>query len=130
MDLPYNSTITLTGIYPTDMTFSVHKKKIKPAEEFFKRFYLFISKEGGREGEREGEKHQCVVASFAPTIGDLAHNPGMCPEWESTWQPGQELEQASAQSTEPYQPGLHMNVYSSFIHNCSKLEANKIPSSR
>ena len=115
MDLPYNSTITLTGIYPTDMTFSVHKKKIKPAEEFFKRFYLFISKEGGREGEREGEKHQCVVASFAPTIGDLAHNPGMCPEWEST---------------EPYQPGLHMNVYSSFIHNCSKLEANKIPSSR
>ena len=28
----------------------------------FKRFYLFIFREQGREGEREGEKHQCVVA--------------------------------------------------------------------
>ena len=25
----------------------------------------------GREEEREGEKHQCVVASWAPAIGDL-----------------------------------------------------------
>ena len=30
---------------------------------FFKRFYLFILRERGREREREGEKHQCVVAS-------------------------------------------------------------------
>ena len=31
---------------------------------FFKDFiYLFL--ERGREGEREGEKHQCVVASHA-----------------------------------------------------------------
>ena len=22
-----------------------------------------------------------------PTIRDLAHNPGMCPDWESNWQP-------------------------------------------
>ena len=37
---------------------------------FFKRFYLFIFRERGREGEREGEKHQCVVASHvAPTEG-------------------------------------------------------------
>ena len=28
---------------------------------FFKRF-LFIFREGGREGEKKGEKHQCVVA--------------------------------------------------------------------
>ena len=33
----------------------------------------------GREGEREGEKHQCVVASCAPPTGDMARNPGMCP---------------------------------------------------
>ena len=33
----------------------------------------------GREGEREGEKHQCVDASHAPPTGDLACNPGMCP---------------------------------------------------
>ena len=34
----------------------------------------------GREGEREGEKHQCVAASCMPHTGDLAHNPSMCPE--------------------------------------------------
>ena len=43
---------------------------------FLKRFYLFL--ERGREGEREGEKHQCVVASCMTPSGDLAHNPGMC----------------------------------------------------
>ena len=40
--------------------------------------------ERGREGERE--KHQCVVASHAPPTGDLARNPGMCPDWESNQQ--------------------------------------------
>ena len=40
---------------------------------FFKYFiYLFFNRGGGREGE----KHQCVVASRTPPTGDLAHNPG------------------------------------------------------
>ena len=39
--------------------------------------YFFL--ERGREGEREGEKHQCVVASHTPSTEDLARNPGMCP---------------------------------------------------
>ena len=39
---------------------------------FFKGFYLFIFRERGREGEREGEKHQCVVASPVPPTGALA----------------------------------------------------------
>ena len=44
---------------------------------FLKDFiYLFLEK--GGEGEREGEKHQCVVASCALPTGDLACNPGMC----------------------------------------------------
>ena len=42
---------------------------------FFKRFYLFIFREKGREGEREGEKHQCVVASQVPPTGE----PGLQP---------------------------------------------------
>ena len=46
-------------------------------------FYLFIYKERVREGEREGEKHQCVVASHMPPTGGLAHNAGLCPDWES-----------------------------------------------
>ena len=32
-------------------------------------FYLFIFRERGREGEREGEKHQCVVPLARPLLG-------------------------------------------------------------
>ena len=71
----------------------------------FVRFYLFIFRQRGREKEREGEKHQCVVASRVPCTGDLAYNPGMCPNWESNWQPFGL--QNGAQSTEPHQPGLN-----------------------
>ena len=46
---------------------------------FLKRFYLFTSRERGRAEEREGEKHQCVVASHMPPTGDLAHYPVLCP---------------------------------------------------
>ena len=73
---------------------------------FFKN--LFIFKQTGREGEREGEKHQCVVASHTSTNGDPAHNPGMFSHWELIWQPLGP--QANAQSTEPRQPGLIMSV--------------------
>ena len=57
------------------------------SRELFLRFYLFISRERGREGERKGEKHRCVVASLAPPTGDLACNPGMCPEQDRTGNP-------------------------------------------
>ena len=46
--------------------------------KIFLRFYLFICREKGREGEREGEKYQGVVASRTPPAGELVHNPGMC----------------------------------------------------
>ena len=49
--------------------------------QYFLKDFIYLFLERG-EGEREGEKHQCVVASHAPTTGDLAHNPGMCPDWE------------------------------------------------
>ena len=47
-----------------------------------KTFYLCIFRERGREGETEGEKYQCAVASHVHPTGDLALNPGMCPDWE------------------------------------------------
>ena len=53
---------------------------------FLKKDFIYFL-ERGREGEREGEKHQCVVASHMPPTGDLAHNPGMCPDWESNQRP-------------------------------------------
>ena len=65
---------------------------------------LFIFRERRKEGEREGEKHQCVVASCMPPTRDLVCNPGMCPDWESN----RRLfgSQASTQSNELHQPGL------------------------
>ena len=66
--------------------------------------FYFIFREREREGDREGEKPHCVVASQAPPTGDLACNPGMCPDWESNWRPFGF--QASTQCTEPHQPGL------------------------
>ena len=70
--------------------------------------YLFIFRERGREEEREErnidvqEKHS-LVASHTPPTRDLAHNPGMCPDWESNQRPF--CLQAGTQSTEPHQPG-------------------------
>ena len=69
---------------------------------FFKKI-LFIFRQRGREREREGEKHPCVIASCTPPTGGLAHNPGICPDWESNQEPFGS--QASVQSTVPHQPG-------------------------
>ena len=44
-----------------------------------------------------------------PPTGDLAHNPGMCPDWESNWRPFGL--QAGSQSTEPHQPGLKADSF-------------------
>ena len=41
----------------------------KKGYDFFLGFYLFIFRERGMEGEREGEKHQYVVASHASPLG-------------------------------------------------------------
>ena len=80
---------------------------------FFFLKILFIVREKGREGKREGEKHQCVVASCTPPPGDLACNPGMCPDWESN-QRSFGL-QAGTQSTEPHQPERHSPLYVYFL---------------
>ena len=41
--------------------------------------------------------------------GDLARNPGMCPDWESNQLPF--ASQAGTQSTEPHQPKLEHHFY-------------------
>ena len=48
---------------------------------FFLRFKNYLKAEG--KGGRKKGKHQCVVTFCVPSTGDLAHNPGMCPDWES-----------------------------------------------
>ena len=53
-----------------------------------------------------------------PPTGDVAHNPGMCSDWEwNQWPFGS---QASTQSTEPHQPGLiylFFNIFFTKIGN-------------
>ena len=79
---------------------------------FLKRFYLFIFRERGREGERERntdvQEIHGSVAYHIPSTGHLIHNPGMCPDWESNQQPFGS--QVSPQSTEPHKPGL-ISIY-------------------
>ena len=72
----------------------------------FKKRILNLFLEG--KEEREGEKHQCVVASHVPPTRDMACNPGTCPDWNLNQQPFGS--QARAQSTEPHQPGSRAQV--------------------
>ena len=66
---------------------------------FLKRLFTF--RQG--KGEKKGVKHQCVVASGATPTGDLACNPGTCPDRELNQLPFGS--RACPQSTEPHQPG-------------------------
>ena len=101
------------------MTFlkcSGEKKSCQPRILFyFKKYfiYLFLERGEGREEERERnikvwKKHQ-LAASRMPPTGDLAHNPGMHPDWESNQWPFSS--QAGTQPTEPHQPGLNLEFY-------------------
>ena len=70
-----------------------------------------------------------MVASHMPPTGDLAHNAGMCPEWELNRRPFGS--QADTQSPEPHQPGpvflypltllLHSVLFSWFIDRFLKI---------
>ena len=74
-------------------------------EILFVKDFIYLFLERGREGQREGEKHQSVVASHTPPTRDVAYNSGMCPDWESNWRPfGLQV------STEPHQPGHKMEI--------------------
>ena len=83
------------------MFYSVHELLFPIKKKDF--IYLFIFRERGRGGEREGEKRQCVVDSCAPPTRDLAFNPGMCHGWALNRQAFDS--QAGTQSTELHKPG-------------------------
>ena len=53
---------------------------------FFKNILLILFLDRG-EGREKEKKHQCVVASPVPPTGELSHNSGMCPDWESNHSP-------------------------------------------
>ena len=58
---------------------------LKTLWDLKKKILFILFRDRGREGEREGEKHQHVVASHVPQTGVLACNPGICPDWELNW---------------------------------------------
>ena len=93
---------------------------------FFKRFYLLIFRE--REGKKKEERNINVwLPLMHPPTRDLAHNPGMCPHWELNRQPFSL--QASAQPTEPHQPGPisnAVNAKSYITHITKALEYEKV----
>ena len=73
---------------------------------------MFIFRERGREGERERninmrEIHPSLASHTSPA-GDVAHNPGMCPDWKLNQQPF--VSQVGTQSTEPHQPGPKVGI--------------------
>ena len=76
----------------------------------FKKQVIF--REKGREGGREGEKLQCVVASHVSLTGNLARNPGMCPDWQPLGS------QDRAQSTELHQPGWTVHLLNTQYYWC------------
>ena len=81
------------------------KNKIKneyPFFFFFKDFIYFIFRGEGREKERE-RNINVWLPLVRPLLRTWPSNPGMCPDWESNPEPFGL--QASAQSTEPHQPG-------------------------
>ena len=62
---------------------------------------LFLERGEGKE--KEGEKHQCVVASHAPPNGNLARAIQACAlTWNQTNRPFGS--QAGTQFAEPHQP--------------------------
>ena len=69
-----------------------------------KRFYLSIFRARGKEGERERNINVWLPLPRSLN-GDLACNPGMCPDWQSSQRPF--ASQAWAQPTEIHHIGLY-----------------------
>ena len=72
----------------------------------------------GKGGRKKGRETSMYGSSCVPPTGDLAHDPGMCPDWESNqWPFGS---QSQPQSTETHQSGNLENVMLSEISQWEK----------
>ena len=49
---------------------------------YLKVLFTYFQKEG-KEGKKRGR--ETSIGCLLPPTQDLAHNPGMCPKWESNW---------------------------------------------
>ena len=78
----------------------------------FQGFFFFFLRERGREGERERNISVWLPLTHPPT-GNLAHNPGICPDWELN--PVTLWLVAHTQSTELHQWGLKDLLYYKYL---------------
>ena len=86
---------------------------------FLKILLIFRDREKERDSNMDVQKIHWLVVFCMPPTGDLAHNPGMWPDWESNQWPF--ASQAGTQSTEPHQPGpicsfWNLSLIVSFIY--------------
>ena len=80
------------------------KHSLAPLTDFLKKYFINIFLDIGERREKERERNiNMWLPLMHPLLGNLAHNPGMCPDWESNLPPFGS--QATSQSTEPHQPG-------------------------
>ena len=83
--------------------------QLSPYSLFFLRFYLFIFRERGRDGERDEEKHQCVRETSTDWSRLACLQPGTWPTTQACTvtrnRTGDLLVSRPNQSPEPHQPG-------------------------
>ena len=93
-----------------------------------KKFYVFISQDKRREGERKGEIHQCAREM---SIGCLLYTPYWRPGPQPRHVPWQGIELTTFQfagqwfPTEPQQPGLGLSFY--IYNNMGKTLLSPLP---
>ena len=71
---------------------------------FLKKDLINLFPDNGEGKEKERERNISVWLPHTALTGDLAHNPGMCPDREPNWCLCG-LQAGGAQSTELHQPG-------------------------
>ena len=101
----------------------VERQRTKPWEVYRKITLQSSASQRGNQVPVTLEQHRLrlhrLVASNAPPTGDLACNPGMCPDWESNRRPFGL--QAGAQSTEPHQPGFPCDLLNNMFFSLACL---------
>ena len=68
-------------------TINKNQEEMKNIISFFFKDFIYLFLERGERREKERERNINVWLPHGPPTGDLAHNPGMCPDWELNQSP-------------------------------------------